>query len=107
MAASMDAVASVGLYVEFLDAGGNCLGQAWFDDWQRRALPAPGDGFACEARTAHDGQHHPLTGYVERRQFEVQRDETGSPQLLVRMIVVVGKPSRRSPAKVAEFFSRN
>jgi hypothetical protein len=107
MAASMDAVASVGLYVEFLDPRGNCLGQAWFEDWQRGALPATGDEFACAAHASSGGMPRPLSGCVQRRQFEVQRDEAGNMQLLVRMIVLAGKASPRSVLRAAEPFSRN
>ncbi len=78
---------TAGVFVEFLDGQGNCQGHAVFVDWHGRPVPGLGDTLSATVATADDGQPRTLSGTVALRHFQLQRDETGLPEVWVRLVV--------------------
>lgn len=89
---------TAGVFVEFLDAGGNCQGQAVFVDWRGRPLPAAGDTLSAQVVSPSDGQSVTLCGRVLRRHFELQRDEEGRAEVWVRLEVRTAAPGDKPVA---------
>ena len=97
-----------GVFVEFLDAAGNMIGQALFADWRGRPVPAVGDTLACDAASLAPACASKLIGRVLARQFEVQHEPDGTPCVWVRLTIAACAPVQDAPApqRVASF-SRN
>jgi hypothetical protein len=94
MTTQLQQAMTAGVFVEFHDAQGHCVGQAIFTDWHARPLPAVGDTMQCGVNCPATGRRRKLTGRVVSRQFEVQHaDQT--PCVWVRLALEVAQPANR------------
>jgi hypothetical protein len=96
-----------GVFVEFIGAAGQTLGQALFDEWSGRPLPNVGDLLTCPAARVGGLSREPISGYVLRRRFDVQTDESGEPAVWVYLLVQAEgtAPQRFAPSRIG--FSEN
>jgi hypothetical protein len=97
---------AAGVFVEFCDACGNLLGQAIYDDWRGRPLPAVGDRFSgCVA--SPQGRGKKLTGRVRSRHFDVQTDVHGESCVWVRLLVDTSEHAAAGDRRLRVSFSQN
>lgn len=99
---------TAGVFVEFLDAAGNCQGQAVFVDWRGRPLPGVGDTLSADVASAGDCSSRKLTGVVVTRHFELQRDAADRTEVWARLVVQTEPMATPRRLTLAEFeFSDN
>ena len=114
MATPLAQVMTSGVYIECLDPAGNTVGQVIYPEWQGRPLPAVGDQLSLAVRSPVTGLRERVTGEVESRYFDLQRDGD-QPCVWVRVEVVVrgtSRPARQEAVSAlssrrARTFSKN
>lgn len=107
METELSAAMTAGVYIEFVDAAGTCVGQRVFLDWRGRALPSAGDQLACEVCGHGDQPTKVMRGRVRRRDFEVQTDARGEPEVWARLVVDTAPHFRADAPTGAAMFSAN
>jgi hypothetical protein len=98
---------TAGVYVEYLDAAGNCVGHAVFADWDAHCLPEVGDALTCVV-TSVRRREQAMSGRVLTRKFDVQRDAEGRACVWIQLFIRVDGAARRCDGARADIcFSRN
>lgn len=87
-AAHLD-IAVCGIWIEFLDEGGNTLARHVVDEWHGRPVPARGDRFQVSDIIGVRNHH----GIVLDRRYELQHTPEGEPRLWVQLAVRVSTRS--------------
>lgn len=105
MTTPLEQAMTAGVFVEFHDPQGHCVGQAVFEDWHGRPLPDVGDLLCCRVHCPATGRPRKLSGRVLSRQFDVQQSDS-APCVWVRLTLEVAEPAGGQP-RVHAGFSAN
>ena len=89
-----------GVFIEMQDAMGHLIAQSVFADWPGQPVPDMGDQL-CFVADHGAMKDQNVVGRVRRRQFDVQRDESGSTAVWVRLLLdEIPQPLARKTPRV-------